>query len=148
MPLRKHAERELELAGYDDGDGMNALMKKCVLELIDVFAAQGHSGFSAPYCVALFKKLALFEPLLPLTGKDDEWNLISDRDHCYQNKRASSVFKENGQAYDIDGKIFEDPDGGRYTSKDSRVPVEFPYVPTSVIVKVDDEGTPLGEAAC
>ena len=39
------------------------------------------------------------------------------------------MFKENGEAYDGEGRIFRDPDGSCFTSIDSRVPVTFPYVP-------------------
>ena len=128
----------------DDFD-MNAEMAMCVLEVLDVFAKQGHSGMSASYCLQILEKTMKFEPLTPLTGDDDEWNHINDErtgnNPVYQNKRCSHVFKENGEAYDIDGKIFwewytDDTTGERtkcsYTSRDSRVPVTFPYTPTRV----------------
>ena len=107
-------------------------------KLLEAFDEEGHSGTSAPYTVSLFKKLALFEPLGPLTGDDSEW--IEVTDSMLQNRRCSHVFKENGEAYDIDGKVFEEPDGSRFTSRDSRVPVTFPYTPTTEIVKIDTAG--------
>jgi hypothetical protein len=59
----------------------------------------------------------------------------------WQNNRCCHVFKDNaGNAYDIDGKIFREPDGACYTSRDSRVPVTFPYTP--VREYVDVEATP------
>ena len=135
--LRTHAEVELAAAGAGDslyGD----LLPKAVLELIDCFAAQGHSGMSAGIVIQMFAKLARFEPLAPLTGADDEWNEIGEGK--FQNRRCSHVFKENGKAYDIDGIVFRDPDGGCYTNRESRVPVEFPYTPTTKYV--DTEPTP------
>ena len=62
----------------------------------------------------------------------------SDRE-TYQNKRFSRVFKEgkDGQAYDMQGKVFVEPDGCSYTSRDSRVYIEFPYVPHTEYVKVE-----------
>jgi hypothetical protein len=75
-----------------------------------------------------------------LTGEDDEWRLCeySDRE-TYQNKRFSRVFKEgkDGQAYDMQGKVFVEPNGASYTSRDSRVYIEFPYVPHTEYVKVE-----------
>ena len=77
--LRKHAERELRLAGYNLNDkelGPNKWMVEDLLELIDVFSKQGHSGFSAGYCIQSFTTLASFKCLTPLTGEDSEWTLL------------------------------------------------------------------------
>ena len=129
---RTHAEREFKAAGWDfEKDAMQKMMCEQVLELLDLFASHGHSGFSAPYAVNLFKKLALFEPIVPITGEDWEWNEVGEG--VFQNKRCSHVFRQadrfDGQAYDIEGKVFRDPDGGCYTNSDSFVPVVFPYTP-------------------
>jgi hypothetical protein len=56
------AEDELCLAGYDVNDpedGPNRWLAEGTLELLKVFAEQGHSGSSAPFAVALFEKLAM-----------------------------------------------------------------------------------------
>ena len=136
--LKKHAERELKLLGYnldDKEEGMNKWMMESLLELIDVFAKQGHSGFSADYCANTFKKLALFEPLTPLTGNDDEWNEVGS--DVWQNNRCSTVFKDNdGKAYDINGKVFREPNGRCFSSKDSHVYINFPYTPKTEYVNV------------
>jgi hypothetical protein len=142
MTLRDFAERELTAAGYDPNDtddSINKMMREAVLDLIDTFSDQGHSGFSAPYAIDLFSTLAKWEPLTPLTGADDEWTEVSDG--LWQNKRCSHVFKgEDGRAYDIEGRIFSDPDGACFTSRDSRVYVDFPYTPTREYV---DHEVPL-----
>lgn len=144
-----HAKRELEAAGWfkrdvirDDGtiDGAyDGMIGPAVMELVQRFAAQGHSGMSASIVRGLFHVLADFKPLGPLTGEDDEWNEVGDQDGhpLYQNNRCSRVFKCNGVAYDIDGRVFEDPCGGRYTNFNSRVVVTFPYTPKTEIVKVE-----------
>jgi len=140
MSLLAHAEAELEAAGYradDLEDGPNKWMRANVLDLLRVFAGQGHSGHSAPYCIDLFEKLARYQPLTPLTGVDEEWNDVSEMSGkpMWQNKRCSRVFKgADGRAYDIDGKVFRDPDGGCFTNAESRVYVAFPYIPTTKIV--------------
>jgi hypothetical protein len=151
----RHAERELEILGYlnetgdELGDDMNIMMADNVLELIRVFSEQGHSGFSAPYCISLFNKLARFEIIAPLTGRDDEWNEICDErtsgNAVWQNNRDSRVFKESdGRAYFIEGIVWEDRNGCSYTSRDSRVYIdEFPYIPKTEYRKdyEDDEQT-------
>ena len=146
-----HALTEFKAAGWLDDDGnyideMQESICKHILELIKVFSDEGHSGSTAPYTVDIFKKLAMFEPITPLTGEDWEWTEISremsgsNNGTLYQNKRCSRVFKDDDGAYDIDGKVFYDwytnENGDRhksyYTSRDSRVPVTFPYIPTTV----------------
>lgn len=102
--LVNHAERELNLAGFlseDEFYGGNT--GKAVLELMEVFSKQGHSGHSAPLVANLFNKLANFETIMPVTGQDDEWYEVGKG--LYQNNRNSAVFKENGRAYYIDGMI-------------------------------------------
>lgn len=105
-----------------------------------MFSEQGHSGFSASYAINILEKLLRFEPITPLTGNDDEWTELDyDKDTKYQNKRYSRVFKDaDGKAYDSEGKIFSD-NGGKswYQSKDSRVYIDFPYVPKTEKVIVE-----------
>ena len=134
--LITHAEREFKAIGYipvseDQEDGPNLWIQENVLELLRVFGKQGHSGSSAPYCIEVFSRLAKFEPLSPLTGEEWEWMEVADG--VYQNIRCSHVFKNasrfEGQAYDLHGRVFQEPSGCCYTSSDSCVPITFPYRP-------------------
>jgi hypothetical protein len=164
---KTHAINEFRATGWmkEDGtfnDEMQQAVCNHVLALLDVFADEGHSGSSAPYTINLFKRLASFEPIGPLTGEDWEWNEISDERTngvtVYQNKRMGAVFKQSnrfdGKAYWLDGKIFwewcsaPDIDDGKpfkshYTSADSRITIEFPWVkPESEYVFVPTEQFP------
>lgn len=146
--FREFAEQELKAVGYtpldqEQEDGPNKWIQENVLELLEVFSRQGHSGTSAPYCISMFEKLANFEPLLPLQGTDDEWADVEAG--MFQNKRCSSVFKDKktGRTYDINGKVFVEPNGASFTSSDSAVDVEFPYTPKTEYVKVDEERIPI-----
>lgn len=135
------AKRELDRIGLtENADEMDKAMRDHILTMVAAFSDEGHSGFSASYALGLLKKLLALEPLGPLTGDDDEWMEVYQRDNgetVYQNTRLSSVFKEEtAGAYNIDGKVFwewfTDPETGEvsksyFTSSDSRVPVEFPY---------------------
>jgi len=128
VSYKDHAEREFKAAGWlDEKDEMQKLVMDNVQQLLSVFSEQGHSGLSAPYVLGIFQKLASHEPLVPLRGSDDEWSEVSPG--MFQNIRCSHVFKENGQAYDINGIIWRDPDGSCCTNFESRVPVTFPYTP-------------------
>lgn len=156
----KHAWKEFRAAGWCDenhkfNDEMQEMICNHVLKLLDVFDGEGHSGSTAPYAINLFKRLAMFEPIGPLTGEDSEWNEVDDG--VFQNNRMGAVFKQkdrfNGQAYWLDGKVFwewhssPDIDEGKpyknyFTSSDSFVPIEFPWVkpsePEYVFVPTDE----------
>ena len=141
--IKNYAINELTRIGmYNSGDEMNDAMCEHILKMVDVFAEEGHSGFSANYAINILKKLLRFEPLSPLTGEDDEWNDVSEYSgyEHYQNKRLSRVFKKgkDGQAYDIQGKVFVEPDGVTYTSRDSCVDIEFHYTPKTEYVNVEN----------
>ena len=168
MKTLDHALMEFRAAGWVDENGnwkeeYQQLICEGVLKLLMVFADEGHSGTSAPYAINLFKKLAMFEPIVPLTGEDWEWSDVrhnGDGSIHYQNKRCSHVFKEgDGQAYDIDGKVFwewcerplsEDEEGypgidtfkSYYTGYESRTPVTFPYTPTKEYVYKQSSAEP------
>lgn len=147
--LERHAFREFKALGYksidQEDDGPDKWIQENIIELLRVFSKQGHSGFSAPYCISMFQKLAKFEPLGPLIGADDEWNDVSDyfEVKTEQNNRCSHVFRENGRAYDIDAVVYEEPSGARFTKGGSCHYIEFPYAPTTKVVFVDFEGNEI-----
>ena len=153
--MLRWAEAELKLAGYDINDpedGPNRWLAEGTMQLLKVFSEQGHSGMSAPYAVALFEKLASWKPIAPLTGEDDGWNEVGP--DVWQNKRNSSVFKdEDGRPYWMDGRVFWEwythpnidegkPYKSHYTSRESRVFIEFPWTqpekPEKVFVPTDE----------
>jgi hypothetical protein len=94
MSLIEHAKSELELAGLfsKEGDFYEGMTGNAVMELIEVFSKQGHSGMSAAGVIHIFSKLAKFEPLSPVQGTDDEWVNVSNG--VLQNRRYSAVFKD------------------------------------------------------
>jgi hypothetical protein len=162
MNSQDHAMLEFKAAGWIDendnwtDDWQQAICEN-VLNLLMLFSNQGHSGASAPYTIKLFEKLAMFEPIVPLTGEDWEWSDVrhnGDGSIHYQNKRCSHVFKEgDGQVYDIEGKVFwewyKDQETGEafksyYTSRDSRVYVTFPYTPNKEYVYRYSDAEPQG----
>lgn len=153
----KYAYREFQAAGWCNQDNqftdeMQQLICKQVIGLLELFGNHGHSGSSAPYTIELFSKLANFDPIGPLTGADDEWQDVSEFgiEPTWQNKRCSRVFKNaDGEAFDIEGVVFynwvEDEDGklnkSYFSSMSSRIPVQFPYTPTTVYKEYIDPNT-------
>lgn len=153
MTLREHALQEFDiLMNYDSDKDTNSekefwdMMKADVMELIETFAKQGHSGGSAGYCISLFEKLARYETLSPITGEDHEWVEVSEdyeNQRLFQNRRAGEVFKtidrDTGETecYQIDYYIFREPDGCCFTSRDSRKQItEWPYEPSREYIDV------------
>jgi len=142
------AHCRLELRDWYSDTGPNQWMARDIEELLSLFSMQGHSGSSAPFAIAVFKALASFEPWSPLTGAPDEWSEPVDSDGMCQNRRCGHVFRRaDGSAFDSEGRVFREPSGAAYTSKDSRVEVTFPYTPKREYVDVDANGKPVGVQA-
>ena len=130
----EHIRREMPRSD----DEMQNMMRAHLIRMGQLFAAEGHSGFSASYAIAALEKLLRFEPLGPLTGEPDEWTWLGYGEEMNaQNKRCSHVFmRADGTAYDSEGRIFREPSGACFTSNGSRVDITFPYTPTREYVDV------------
>jgi len=104
--LINHAKAEFLALGYT-----NKWIQESVLELIEVFSKQGHSGSSASFCIECFRKLALYKPLSPTKCNDSEWTDVGRG--TFQNKRLSSVFKDGkeGNPYYIEAIVFRRQNG-------------------------------------
>jgi hypothetical protein len=102
MSLVEHAEREMKLIGLDKKDAVyDGMLYDAVMELVKVFAEQGHSGMSAGRTLFLFDKVARFKNLSPLTNSPNEWMEVSDyagpeQKGVWQNRRDSECFSNDG----------------------------------------------------
>ena len=99
MSLVAHAKRELDLEGLFDRDAdYGGMVGKAVLELVETFAKQGHSGFSAGMVLELFNKVASFKPLSKLSSDPEEWEDRSEISNApmWQNMRDPRVFSKDG----------------------------------------------------
>lgn len=132
----RHARDEWAIT-FPNGGEMQDAMGEHILDMVAMFALEGHSGFSASYARQYIDKALRFEPFSPLTGTESEWAEPYSSDGTRQNKRCSHVFMDaDGNAYDINGKVFVEHDGAAYTNRDSRVPITFPYIPQTERVQV------------
>ena len=132
----RHAENELKLAGfYDKESGYERRIAYNVIELVRLFADQEHSWATAHHCLEVFNKLALFDPLTPLTGADDEWEVMYDGE--WRNTRCHRVYMDAGGGYDIDAKIFRGPNGYCSVNPGQHTDIEFPYLPKTEYVDID-----------
>lgn len=151
MTLIQHAKNELELNGMFDKDAdYGGGLAESVMELIEVFSKQGHSGASASMVSDLFNKLSRFKPISPLTGNNEEWVAVNN--DTYQNKRNSAVFKNivDNRAYFIDAYVKRTPNGnywsGTLSLKDGRnigrcYIKDFSNMPTITIDVLEKETT-------
>jgi hypothetical protein len=143
--LYQHAKKELELVGYDfssDEKTMDNLMRDNILDLLRVFYKQEHSELTANYIIDVFRRLARFQPLKPVTDEEEEWVEVAE--NLYQHKRLAGLFKngETGRSHYLDAIIFVDQDGITFTSNNiegissSQYVKSFPFVPKTFFVNV------------
>lgn len=100
-----HAWDELNRAGAftADTDFYGGATGRAVMELVETFCRQGHSGMSATIAMDLFRRLVAFEPLSPLTDDPDEWCEVADG--LWQSRRKSSAFsRDGGKTYTVNGE--------------------------------------------
>jgi hypothetical protein len=137
MNIIEYAKRELDLVGMpeDSQDPLNLAMRNYILKAVEDFSNQNFSGISAANAVTILSRILQVQPLVHLTGEDWEW--VEVEQNLYQNIRCGSVFKNSASAWDINGKIFIDKDGGAFTSSESRVYISFPYMPNKEYVNID-----------
>ena len=143
------AKRELEQAGLfdEEKDFYGGMTGKAVLELIEVFAKQGHSGMSASVVRQLFNTLAKFEIINPV--KDiDGFKFQDVGDGVQQSTVISSVFKEGERACYLKAVVFVEENrvsftGGAMTKDGKRVSsrqfVKYPFLPKTFYVHVEEK---------
>ena len=151
--LIEHAKREFLKLGYkpieECENEPDKWIQENVLELLEVFSKQGHSGSSAPFAINYFKKLAAFKPLAPIMCTNDEWNDVVSygSDYTYQNNRCSAVFKEgiDGIPYYLDAIVWRNQNGITYTGGaknykgeriNSRQTIKLPFNPKTFYIDV------------
>ena len=102
MELINHAKRELEEQNLFSKDCYDGMIGKAVMELIEVFSKQDHSGFSAGMTRDLFMQLANFKTLSPMSNNPEHWNEVGP--DVWQSNRQASIFSTDGGKtyYDID----------------------------------------------
>lgn len=146
MNLTTYAKAELNRIPCEDEESVRIQkqINRGIMAVVKAFADQGHSGETAPYALQVLNRLLNFKPLLPLTGEDSEWDDISDYagENRQQNNRCFTVFRkdnDNSTAWDSDGKIFSEDGVTWKSTRESNVPIVFPYNvpagPERVIVK-------------
>lgn len=100
--LYQHALTELKLSGLTEKDSdYEGMLAEAVLEIVKIFAKQGHSGFSAGMTIEVLEKLLRYENLTPITDDPEEWmdvaEMCADRGSgVWQCKRNPSLFSTDG----------------------------------------------------
>jgi hypothetical protein len=118
-----HARDEMKRAGLFDKDSdYSGMLADSVMNMMYVFAMEGHSGASAHSAINLFSKLAKFETLTPITSDPSEWNDVSvsyGGEPQWQNRRNSKCFSRDGGKtwynYEDCLNIYKHPDGATFS---------------------------------
>jgi hypothetical protein len=144
-----YAQKELDILVKNSPENDRPIIEEFIpeiLALVEKFNKSGQSGGSAPYTASAIsqavKKLCLQQPILPITGIDEEWIEV-DTD-VYQNTRSSNIFKQgkNGKAYFLDAIVWQGEDDydtftGTINGITSRQYIkEFPFEPKTFYVDV------------
>lgn len=113
--LVEHARYEMTRAGMFDADAdYGGALGNAVMELVETFAKQGHSGMSAVVTLALFHDLAQYKPIGGITSDPDEWTNVADMagQPLWQNKRRGTSFSRDGGKtwYDIEDESLDNGD--------------------------------------
>ena len=92
MSIYNYAKSELDRIPKDK-DGMQELMNEQILEIVDCFSKQGHSGFSADYAISQIERLLRFKPLSSITDDPAEWKFSYQNGDIsvFQSDRCPSV---------------------------------------------------------
>lgn len=101
-PLVVHARRELTLAGlFDEGSDFDGMIGDACMAMIEVFASQGHSGYSAAMVTDIVTMLMRFDVLSPLTDDPEEWmHITDDPKPTWQSTRKPEAFShDQGKTY-------------------------------------------------
>jgi len=101
MNLSEYAKDELTRAGlFDEDSDYNGMLGKAVMDLVEVFADQGHSGFSAGMTLSIFNRVASYMPLTPVTSDPDELFFheadAAGGDGLWQSRRQPDLFSKDG----------------------------------------------------
>lgn len=92
--LLEHAKRELEIAGlFDEDSDYGGMLGKSILEIVEKFSKQDHSGFSAVMSIQILSKLLAYENLTELTDNPEDW--IEVGEGVWQNRRNSKCFSND-----------------------------------------------------
>lgn len=120
------AKRELDILAATVPFAIVTPFAKEILALCEAFGKSGQSGGSAPYTAAAItqalKKLLLQDPLCDVTGHDDEWVDITDRnggEPMWQNSRCSGLFKySDGKCSYVDAIVWKgEEDHDKFTGR-------------------------------
>lgn len=141
MALVEYAKDELERAGWFKEDSDYAgMVGPAVVKMVEKFAEEGHSGYSAGLALALFRRVAAFRPLTPLENplSNGEFHDVSGPSGTMQmttlqSTRLSSLFSEDSGKtwYDLDKPLarWRKLLLRMHVKVNHRAYVRFPYMP-------------------
>lgn len=168
---QRYAQRELDIlvkSSLDPNDRpiIEPFIPE-ILALCEAFGKSGQSGGSAPFTAAAIsraiKKLLLQEPIVPITGIDDEWIDVAKYGDgtngsdsiLFQNSRCGGLFKNReGRCWYLDAIIWKgDTEGesgndwdifsGTVDGVTSRQYVRsFPFTPKTFYIEATREQLP------
>lgn len=97
MNLVEHVKYECDLM-EDRNEEPAKTMYDNIIKYAEMFAEEGHSGYSAEWALDFMHKVLSYKNFLPLTDNPAEWTLVSDG--MWQSTRSSDCFSNDaGQTH-------------------------------------------------
>ena len=135
--LTDYAYSQLDKAGLFDLDSdYEGMIGKVVMELIELFSNQGHSGFSASWVTDIFNKLSRFKPIVPIDNpmmleeyRDCSEYMDISKGQFLQSTILSNMFSEDkGKSwYILLPKYNKDKDGNSFCTYYRKYIEKFPF---------------------
>jgi len=78
--LYQHALQELKIAGmFDEDSDYDGMLGKAIMDVVEAFCRQGHSGGSASIVLQAMPKLLAWENLTPITDDPKYWMNVQEQ---------------------------------------------------------------------
>jgi hypothetical protein len=78
--LYQHALQELKIAGLFDADSdYGGMLGKAIMDVVEAFCKQGHSGGSASIVLQIMPKILAWENLTPITDDPAYWMNVQEQ---------------------------------------------------------------------
>jgi len=122
----EYARKELELAGlFDEDSDYGGTLGSDAVEIVEKFAAQGHSGFGAEMLTQILERLLRFRPLTsiqqPVEGDWVQYHGVDCISTCHHKRDPRLLSDDDGRSW----YTIAAADGARRE-------VRFPYWPDDI----------------
>ncbi|HNX37038.1 MAG TPA: hypothetical protein PL124_02995 [Candidatus Cloacimonadota bacterium] len=148
--MKDHAEREMHIVGLSDPSSPDGgVIYATIVSLMRMLNTRDHSKQTLDLITTLFSELVHMKILSPLTGDESEW--LPAVNGIQKNLRMPAVYRTIEGAFYSAAIVWQDVATEKtwIGALDERIksdhPITFPWVPASVMVRVQEIENRPGE---